>query len=165
MKPRRVFVVERVLESLCRSAEEARPLETGGILVGVLRDGEPWITSSVEVIDERRTSASFVIPYGVTPVAVEAAQAHDERVGLIGMWHSHPANVPASSVDKATLRREARRATRPKKVPAILIVVRDTGEEWCVDALRDEGTQQAPVEIVLTGPLGPERNSDAKSRP
>lgn len=162
MKPERVFVAERVLESLRRSAEEARPLETGGVLVGVLRDGAPWVTSAVEVIDEDRTSASFVIPYGVTPIAVEAAQAHDGRVGLVGMWHSHPANVPASPTDKATLRREARRTTRPKKVPAILFVIRDTDEGWCIDALRDEGRKQAPIEIILTGPLGRQEKTDAR---
>jgi proteasome lid subunit RPN8/RPN11 len=161
MNPERVFVAERVLEALRRSAEKARPLETGGILVGVLRDGEPWITSAVEVIDERRTSASFVIPYGVTPIAVEAAMEHDGRVGYVGDWHSHPANVAASPTDKATLRREARRKTRPRKLPAILIVVRDTDTGWCVDALRDRGSGPAPIEVVMTGPMGPEEGTDA----
>lgn len=161
MKAERVFVAEQVLESLRRSAEKARPLETGGILVGVLRDGEAWVTSAVEVIDECRTSASFVIPYGVTPIAVEAAMEHDRRVGYLGDWHSHPANVAASLTDKATLRCEARRKTRPRKVPAILIVVRDTDTGWCVDALRDRGSGPAPIEVVMTGPMGPEEGTDA----
>lgn len=162
MTPERVFVAEGVLASLRRSAEESRPLETGGVLVGVLRDGEPWITSVVEVIDETRTSASFVIPYGVTPIAVAAAREQDDRVGYIGLWHSHPANVPASPTDKATLGRDARRRTRLKKVPAILVVVRDTSDGWCVDSLRDDGTGAAPIEIVLTGPMGPRETADAR---
>jgi Prokaryotic homologs of the JAB domain len=158
----RVYVNERVLSSLRQSAEQARPLETGGILVGVLRDGEPWITSAVEVIDFGRTSTRFVIPFGATPMAVEAEMERDGRVGYIGMWHSHPANLAASPTDKATLRRDARRRTRPKKVPAILFVVRDTDVGWCVDALRDRGSGPAPVEIVLTGPMGREDVIDAR---
>lgn len=162
MSLERVYVAEHVVSMLRQSAEQARPLETGGVLVGVLRDGEPWITSAVEVIDYGRTSTRFVIPFGVTPTAVEAAMEHDGRVGYIGLWHSHPADLPASPTDKATLRRDARRRTRPKKVPAILIVVRDTDAGWCVDALRDRGSGPAPVEIVLTGHMGRKDVTDAR---
>jgi hypothetical protein len=161
MRPERVFVVEGVLESLRRSAEVSRPLETGGVLVGVLRDGEPWITAAVEVIDETRTSASFVIPYGATPLAVAAAQRQDDRVGYVGLWHSHPANVPASKTDKATLARDARRRSRLKKVPAILVVVRDSSHGWCIDVLRDDGTGPSSVQVVLTGPMSAKEVIDA----
>lgn len=162
MSAGRVFIAEHVAATLRRSATDAKPLETGGVLVGVLRDGEPWITSAVEVIDVGRTSASFVIPAEATPIAVEAAQEYDGRVGFIGMWHSHPANVAASPTDKATLRREARRRGRPKNVPAIMVVVRATEAGWCLDAVRDVGKVLQPVEIVLTGPMGQEDPDDAR---
>lgn len=162
MSAGRVFIAEQVIAMLWHSAADAKPLETGGVLVGVLRDDEPWITSAFEVIDVGRTSASFVIPAGVTPMAVEAAQDYDGRVGFIGMWHSHPANVPASPTDKATLRREASRRGRTKNVPAIMIVVRDTEAGWCLDAVRDTGKGPQPVEIVLTGPIGQEGPDDAR---
>ena len=67
----RVFIAEWVADELKAMAEAARPLETGGVLVGVLRDGEPWITNAVQVVDERSTRASFEIPKGVTPIAVD----------------------------------------------------------------------------------------------
>jgi proteasome lid subunit RPN8/RPN11 len=156
----RVFVSEHVVTMLRESAEASRPLETGGVLVGVLQDDEPWITHAVEVVDRGRTSSSFEIPKGVTPYAVEAAQQQDPRVGLIGMWHSHPANVGASPTDKATLSRNAKRRKRPKKVPAVMIVVRDTGDGWVLDVLRDTGQGPTPAEIVLTGPMSPEEVSD-----
>ncbi len=159
----RVFVAEHVVSTLRERAEASMPLETGGVLVGVLQDDEPWITHAVEVIDDRRTSSSFEIPKGVTPYAVELAQQQDPRVGLIGMWHSHPANVGASPTDKATLNRNAKRRKRPKNVPAVMIVVRDTGDGWVLDVLRDKGHGPARAEIVLTGPMGPEEVShDAK---
>ena len=159
---KRLFIVERVIDALRQSAEAARPLETGGVLVGVLNGADPWITSFVEVIDEGRTSASFAVPYGVTPLAVEAAQAQDGRVGYLGLWHSHPANMPASPKDKATLRRDAVRSGRPKDIPAILIVVRDTAESWVIDAMRDSGLGPAPLEIVMTGPLRVKEVVDAR---
>jgi hypothetical protein len=158
----RIFVAEYVVSTLKESAESARPLETGGVLVGVLRDDEPWITHAVEVIDPGRTSVSFEIPKGVTPYAVRAAQAQDPRVGLIGMWHSHPVNLEASPTDKATLNKNAKRRKRPKKVSAVMIVVRDTGEGWVLDVLRDKGQGPAPAEIVLTGPMSPDEATDAR---
>ena len=157
MTDEQVLIAEHVIAMLRESAEAARPLETGGILVGVLRDDEePWITGAVEVIDNWRTSVRFVIPYGATPLAVEAARTQDGRVGFLGLWHSHPANVAASPTDKATLRKEALRRSRPKKVPAVMIVVRDGEDGWCLDVLRDRGAGPAPADLVLTGPLSPE---------
>jgi hypothetical protein len=158
----RVFVAEHVIAMLKESAESSRPLETGGVVVGVLQGDEPWITHAVEVIDPRRTSSSFEIPRGVTPYAVETAQTQDPRVGLIGMWHSHPANVGASPTDKATLSRIAKRRKRPRNVPAVMIVVRDTGEGWVLDVLRDKGQGPAPAEVVLTGPMSAEEVSDGR---
>jgi proteasome lid subunit RPN8/RPN11 len=149
----RVFIVEDVFELLRNRAERARPVETGGVLAGVLRDGDPWITAAIEVIDEGRTSSRFVIPAGVTPLAIDAARSRDSRVGYVGDWHSHPANVPASSTDKATLRRNAGRRHRLRQLPAILIVVRDTEAGWQLDVVRDFGVGPTPAEYVLTGPL------------
>jgi proteasome lid subunit RPN8/RPN11 len=156
----RVFVAEHVIGTLKEWAESSHPLETGGVLVGVLQGDEPWITHVVEVVDPARTAVGFEIPKGMTPYAVEAAQKQDPRVGLIGMWHSHPANVGASPTDKATLNRNAKRRQRPEKVPAVMIVVRGTGEGWVLDVLRDTGQGAAPAEIVLTGAMSTEEVSD-----
>ncbi len=157
----RVFIAEWVADELKAMAEAARPLETGGVLVGVLRDDEPWITSAVQVVDETRTQVTFEIPFGVTPVAIEAARADDSRVGFVGFWHSHPANAPASPTDRKTLAREARRRSRPKKAPAVMIVVRDAWPDWCLDVLRDRGSGPAAAEVILTGPMSTEEAGDA----
>lgn len=148
-----VFVTGDVLVLVRAWSERARPLETGGVLAGVLRDGAPWITAAIEVIDTSRTGASFVIPAGVTPLAIDAARFRDARLGYIGDWHSHPANVPASTTDRLTLRRNARRLRCRREVPAILVVVRDSEEGWQIDVLRDAGLGVASVEYVETGPL------------
>lgn len=162
MTPEEVFIAEPVADNMRAWAEASRPLETGGVLVGVLRDGAPWVTSAVLVKYARRSGTSFEIPRGATPVAVEMAQQHDPRVGFLGFWHSHPANAPASPTDKATLRRAGRRRSRPKDVPAVMVVVRDSGSEWCLDVLRDRGAGPAPAAVTYTGPLSPEDADDAR---
>jgi integrative and conjugative element protein (TIGR02256 family) len=148
----RAYVVESVLHMLKAFAEESRPLETGGILVGVLRDAEPRITAALQIRDPFRTSTAYVIPRGSTPLAVDVARERDGRVGYVGDWHSHPVDLPASGTDRTTLRRNARRR-RPRPVPTILIVVRGTVDEWEIDAMADDGRHAQPIEIVVTGEL------------
>lgn len=148
------FVAESVLVTLRAFAEASRPLETGGVLVGVLRDDQPWITTALEIQDPVRTSSRFVIPRGATPIAIDVAREKDPRVGYLGDWHSHPANLPASGMDRTTLRRTARRRG-PSAARAIMIVIRDSPDGWQVDALEDDGKVARPIDLVATGDLRP----------
>jgi len=150
----RAWITESVRAALVRHAAESAPLETGGILVGVLRNGDPWIVMAVEVEDPSRSQGRFVIPQGVTPAVVELTRQIDARFGYVGDWHSHPANQPASSTDKVTLARSARRR-RAGAHPVLLAVVRAGSDDWVVDALADSGAGPEPVELLLTGGLPP----------
>jgi proteasome lid subunit RPN8/RPN11 len=149
---RMAWISEAARAALIEAAEQSAPYETGGILIGVLRDGDAWIVMAVEVEDPSRGRSRLVIPEGVTPAVVEIARQIDIRFGYVGDWHSHPADVPASPTDKKTLAKSARRR-RTDPQPMVLLVVRAAPVGWSVDALCDAGMGAEPVELRLTGAL------------
>ena len=151
---RRAWITEAARGALIEAAERSAPYETGGILIGVLRDGDAWIVMAVEVQDPSRGRSRFVIPEGVTPAVVEIARQIDIRFGYVGDWHSHPADLPASPTDKRTLAKSARRR-RTDIQPIVLIVVRAAPDGWGVESLCDAGTGPERIELRLTGGLPP----------
>jgi proteasome lid subunit RPN8/RPN11 len=151
---RKAWISEAARAALIEAAEQSTPYETGGILIGVLRDGDAWIIMAAEVEDPSRGRSRFVIPEGVTPAVVEIARQIDARFGYVGDWHSHPADLPASPTDRSTLAKSARRR-RADIQPIVLIVVRAAREGWSVEALCDAGTGPEPIGLALTGALPP----------
>lgn len=149
---RRAWITEAARSALIEAAERSSPYESGGILIGVLRDGDAWIVMAVEVEDPTRGRSRFVIPEGVTPAVVEIARQIDMRFGYVGDWHSHPADLPASPTDKGTLAKSARRR-RADTQPVVLIVVRAARDGWSVEALCDAGAGPEAIELRLTGAL------------
>ncbi len=156
---RRAWISEAARAALIEAAERSAPYETGGVLVGVLRDGDAWIVMAVEVEDPARGRSRFVIPEGVTPAVVEIARQIDIRFGYVGDWHSHPADLPASPTDRSTLAKSARRH-RTDIQPVMLIVVRAAPDGWSVEALCDAGTGPDEIELRLTGALPPGEPGD-----
>jgi integrative and conjugative element protein (TIGR02256 family) len=151
---KRAWITESAHNVLVDLAGQSAPLETGGILVGVLRDDDPWIVMAVEIEDPGRGRSRFTIPQDVTPAVIELTRQIDARFGYVGDWHTHPANLPTSEIDKGTLQRSARRPRRGKQ-PALLIVVRARPEGWDVEAFADAGAGAEPLELRLTGELPP----------
>jgi proteasome lid subunit RPN8/RPN11 len=149
---RTAWITEAARRTLIEAAERSAPYETGGILIGVLRDRDAWIVMAVEVEDPSRGRSRFVIPEGVTPAVVEIARQIDIRFGYVGDWHSHPADLPASPTDKGTLAESARRP-RTDTQPIVLIVVRAARVGWSVEALCDAGAGPESIELRLTGAL------------
>jgi proteasome lid subunit RPN8/RPN11 len=99
-----VYMSEWVLDRLQVNAARSHPLETGGILIGVTADSSPWVTDVREFDSPGRGPAQFILPRGVTQRAVRDARRLDARLGYLGDWHSHPADVPASRTDILTTR-------------------------------------------------------------
>jgi integrative and conjugative element protein (TIGR02256 family) len=122
-------VAESASATLRRLARRAHPNETGGILLGVRNADRPWITQAVEIASTDRGRSHYRLPAGTTRAAVARAREGDPRVGYLGEWHSHPADVGPSPTDRATMRRLALRHPRTSLV---LIVVRrrDGGAAW-----------------------------------
>jgi integrative and conjugative element protein (TIGR02256 family) len=150
----KVRVVEEAVDQLIKWSDEAAPLETGGVLLGMFADGEPWVTAVAHVDNAERTRSRYELPAGVTQDIVRRARARDDRVGYLGDWHSHPADVGPSSTDLGSLRRIAARAIGMGNRPPIIVVVRRGKGGWGLDgrmALRWP-FETRPVDVVLTGP-------------
>lgn len=116
-----VLIAERAAGDLRRLARSAHPNETGGILLGVRTAGRPWITLAIEIPTPDRERSQYRLPAGTTTAAVRSARHEDPRLGYLGEWHSHPADVGPSPTDRATMRRLALRSPR---TGVVLIIVR-----------------------------------------
>jgi integrative and conjugative element protein (TIGR02256 family) len=142
---------ESVLERLRASAARAHPLETGGILIGVTAGNSPWVTDAREFDSPERAPAQFILPRGVTRRAVRDARRLDGRLGYLGDWHSHPADVPASGTDLFTTRTTALAMRRP----VLLLVVRRHGKTYALEMSTTRGTRIVPCHILPAGDLPP----------
>lgn len=155
--PKRVWITEAADAAVRKAAVESDPLETGGLLLGVQRDGEPWITAAVEVLDPYRSGSRFEIPAGVTPALVDHVRGRDGRLGYLGDWHSHPLDLPASPTDLQTLARDDRRRRR-RHGPALQLLVRATVAGWRLEAVSSRGKRARALPLLLTGPLPASEN-------
>jgi proteasome lid subunit RPN8/RPN11 len=126
-----ILIAETAADTVRASARSAHPNETGGILLGVTADGKPWITQAIEIHSHDRGRRHYRLPYDRTHEAVHTARKADPRVGYLGEWHSHPADVGPSPIDRATMRRIA--YLRQPWFGPVLIVVRRTSTGYDLD--------------------------------
>ncbi|WP_296604657.1 Mov34/MPN/PAD-1 family protein [Nocardioides sp.] len=133
--PEPLLVVSESAESaMVAAAAKAHPNETGGILIGVYLDDQPWVTRAIEIPSPYRGRHHYKIPAGATQPAVHAARRDDHRLGYLGDWHTHPADVGPSPTDLATLALFS--ITHPLTPNPTLVVVRNTGDGYVIDARR-----------------------------
>jgi integrative and conjugative element protein (TIGR02256 family) len=149
---RRVLLAESAAAELRRRARESHPTETGGILLGVSTDGQPWITTIVEIPSPDRGRSHYRLPAGTTRAAVAVAREADPRLGYLGEWHSHPADVGPSSTDRNTMRRLA--LCRPRTGLVLIVVRRGTDGYW-LDVREMLLPSLHPRHVTLTGSLPP----------
>lgn len=145
-----VLMSENVSAVLRRHARKAEPDETGGILLGVRTNGRPWITVAVEIASPDRGHSHYRLPAGATSPAVARARQQDPRLGYLGEWHSHPADVGPSPTDRATMRRLALRCLG---TGLILIVVRRGHQGHWLDIRETAFPFLRRHDAVLTGDL------------
>ncbi len=149
-----LLVAESAQAKMFAAAIAALPNETGGILLGVSRDGQPWVTEAVEIVTKERGRHHYKIPAGVTQPTVLAAREADYRLGYLGDWHSHPADVGPSATDLATLAMFS--VKHPKTPNPNLVVVRAATSGLRLDVRRIMGISPRQCEVRLTGNLGSE---------
>lgn len=147
----RLMLAESARTVMMAAAARAHPFETGGILIGVNLDGNPWVTTAVEIPNIDRGRSHYRIPAGVTHAAVLRARVHDARLGYLGDWHSHPADVGPSRTDLATL--AVMSMKRPRTPNPTQIVVRRTPLAYALDARRVVMCTPRTCSIGLTGDL------------
>jgi proteasome lid subunit RPN8/RPN11 len=148
-----VLFTEDAVAAIESFAREAYPNETGGVLLGAIGDGRPWVSRVVRIIPAHRPVPNrFVIPPSLTPTIVASQRSRDLRLGYLGDWHTHPADQPASGMDRASLIRVAADRQAGIRHP-LLVVMRRQGASWHVDVLETRGRSHALCEVVLTGPV------------
>lgn len=153
----RLLLAESARATLTAAAARAHPCETGGILIGVLADGHPWVTTAIEIPTTERGRAHYRIPGGATHAAVERSRATDDRLGYLGDWHTHPADAGPSPTDLATL--SIISVAHPRTPNPTQIIVRRNPTGYSLDARRVVHFTPRACRIVLTGDLPP-RSAD-----
>lgn len=156
MRPQTVPVLmlsEQAHLDMTSAARQSHPIETGGILVGVQVNGQPWVTVAVEIASPERGRRHYRIPRRATQPAVFAAREADSRLGYLGDWHSHPNDVGPSPTDLATLTLHS--VKHPREPNPTMIVVRRTSSGYELDARRILAVGPRTCEINLTGDLPP----------
>ena len=149
-----VLITERAAADLRRHARKAHPYETGGILLGVQTDARPWIAGVIEISTPDRGRSHYRLPRGTTTTAVRDARKTDPRLGYLGDWHSHPADVGPSPTDRATMRRLSLRSPR---IGIVLIVVRHGADGHWLDVRETSLPLLRCREAITTGDLPPLR--------
>lgn len=151
---KRILLSEDVAAKLIAWSDAAAPFETGGILLGILGDGRPWVVSAVQVASAAPRRYAYELPAGVTRPLVLQAQETDPRVGYLGDWHSHPADSKASPTDLETYKRALRFARLRSEQAPLLVVIRLGADGWVPDVLatRSWWRTATPVAFTLTGP-------------
>ncbi|MGH3973813.1 MAG: Mov34/MPN/PAD-1 family protein [Pseudonocardiaceae bacterium] len=142
---------ESAQTAMIDAAAKAHPDETGGILIGVYVDNQPWVTRAIEIPSPCRGRHHYKIPAGATQPAVHAARRDDSRLGYLGDWHTHPADVGPSPTDLATLAIFS--IQHPRTLNHTLVVVRNTVGGYTLDTRRIVTVRPLPCELRLAGDL------------
>ncbi|MEU0094799.1 Mov34/MPN/PAD-1 family protein [Kribbella sp. NPDC006257] len=147
-----LLLSESAQASMIAAAVKADPNETGGILIGVhTNGGHPWVTRAIEIATNDRGHHHYKIPSGATQPSVYAARRTDSRLGYLGDWHSHPADIGPSPTDLATL--AVYSIKHPLTPNPTLIVVRNTPDGRVLDARRIVTVTPRSCDLHLTGDL------------
>ena len=153
----RVWLTETVRDALIAAAHRGHPRETGGVLIGVLAWGRPWVTHAKEISSGSRTDTYFELPSGARNRAVFQLRRNDSRLGYLGDWHSHPADVGPSDKDNATM---ARLALQGDRRHPLLFIVRRTRDQYEIDPRQWTGASLRRLHIIKAGPLSASQASD-----
>ena len=137
---------------MLRAARAAYPNETGGILVGVKVRRRPWITHAVEIPSNNAGAGHYTLQGYARQSAVDVIRAIDHRLGYIGEWHSHPADVPPSRQDVRAIAFLSRDPAAECPHP-VLAVVRRSGGAWLIDVREWRLTGAKPLRLIAAGGL------------
>lgn len=150
----RALLFEEVQRQLVAWSEAAYPFETGGVLLGLLGDGDPWIVMAAQLPSAAPARFTYQLPAGATHVAVENARSIDPRVGYLGDWHSHPLDARASPTDLGTYVNAVRRAFLTREQAPLMMVMRLSDAGWETDLLAHTGLLRPakPLPFLMTGP-------------
>ena len=105
--PRCIIVHADHIYRALELAEDALPVETGGILVGYRTADAIVVADALEVPDSNSSPTSYRRDQELAQVVLDERLRHEPRssyFGFVGDWHSHTRNARASIRDLKTLR-------------------------------------------------------------
>lgn len=156
-KPKPVWISEQVIIVIKEAASGSHPEEIGGILLGVYVNDRPWVTHSVQIESVEPRHNFYRLPSGVRPRVVDELRKIDARLGYLGEWHSHPANVGPSLKDKLSMTCIALHSKNTCPNPLLMVVKRDeTG--YSLDIREWRGWRLTRLHAILAGDL-PHQNT------
>jgi proteasome lid subunit RPN8/RPN11 len=150
----RAWLTESARDVITAAAAAAHPNETGGVLLGVLTRSRPWIITAAEVPHAEATGTYYELQGGAAPVIVDAMTVLDPRLGYLGEWHSHPADVGPSPLDAQSMRGVAADPTAGCEHP-VLIIARRRGSNYELDARQLQRRRLRVLHVIDAGPLPP----------
>lgn len=151
----RIWLSEPAREQILAAAHEHHPNEIGGVLIGVETQRRPWVTQAVAVPSRRATPVYYEIRAGARRRAVRRSRRDDPRLGYLGDWHSHPADIGPSGKDRETMADLA--ADRDSGCPRpVLLLARRRGEGYRLDARQQVGSKLRESRLIIAGPLAPD---------
>lgn len=151
----RVWISDQAGAALIEAAAAAHPTETGGVLVGVLvaqgrGAGRPWVTHAVEVLSTKRGPAHYELPARGRERVVKRLRKRDYRLGYLGDWHSHPANIGPSPTDADTMASISRTGDCAQP---LLFVLRRIDTSYEIEARQWTGAALRQLQTRASGPL------------
>jgi proteasome lid subunit RPN8/RPN11 len=148
----RLWLRESAAADVTRAAGAAHPVEIGGVLLGVYVAGRrPWVVQAVVVPSQNATHGSYELPAGARPAAVDSARRIDTRMGYLGDWHSHPADVGPSATDVRTMKTLA--ADDALCPHPVLVIARRTRRGYRLDARQLARRNLRKLRVIAAGGL------------
>jgi integrative and conjugative element protein (TIGR02256 family) len=130
----RVVLTEDVIRQMCALREEAKPNETGGILVGSFDDQRAVLHILLALpapVDSEQSPTFFIRgARSLKPLVEEIAALSAGVLVYIGEWHSHPDNsATRPSVDDEGIWGHLRAHLAPTGAP-YLMAISGSNETW-----------------------------------
>ncbi len=150
----RAWLTESARHAIITAASASHPNETGGVLLGVLTRGRPWVTTATEVPHAGATGTYYELESGAAPAIADAMTRLDPRLGYLGEWHSHPADIGPSHLDVQSMRKVAADPASGCKHP-ILMIARRRGSAYELDARQLQRRRLRALRLIAAGPLPP----------
>lgn len=166
----RLFKTARA--AAARMALEARPLETGGILLGWHEEDTIVVSHVLQIGDPRASTHAYVRNDEAAQRALNAFRSvsPDGRIGYVGEWHSHPVAQPPSHIDYASLRQLAKQTQHQVALAVFAVSYDDSVTPFLATATRDgqQVTVHRRLSVLQPDPRGcppPTRHMDWPAAP
>lgn len=130
-----LHVTATAADAMQAAARAARPLETGGILLGWHERPRIHVQHALEVPSRDATASGYVLDAHHANHLISHAQHHtrDPHLGYVGSWHSHPTLLGPSPTDHATFTRTAR--NHPTTIAFIVVATHGPATLWFTTVL------------------------------